>query len=148
MGQSLLQNGLFQRGKVKIDIPANDLELLRVSVATGKLPSVDFYPASLSQIRTLGMKHNQSPTREAKLTPSVQGTSERNIPIFRFYFDGLIIHFHKNAVDHQAKTLGPLIVGNENRIPISTFPFETRDKGTISSHVSRRSVRDFQSDNL
>ncbi|MGO8086872.1 hypothetical protein AB9E29_07055 [Rhizobium leguminosarum] len=121
----------------EIDIPANDLELLRVSVLTGKLPSVDFYPASLSQIRTLGMKHNQSPTLEEKFMPSVQGTPERNIPIFRFYFDGLIIHFHKNAVDHEAKTLGPFVVGNENRITISTFPFEnSRQRNDLIARIA------------
>jgi hypothetical protein len=48
-----------------------------------------------------------------------------NVAIFRFYFDGLIAHFHRPG-EGQATVaeLGPLIVGSGPELVISTVTYE------------------------
>ncbi len=109
----------------EIVIPDADLEKLRLALMTGELPSISFYPASLIQLSTIGDIHNHSPISQVKTTPAIGSEPERRIPIFRFYFDGLIIHFHRQSKDDgHAESLGPLIVGNEARVTITTVTYE------------------------
>ncbi|WP_333717980.1 hypothetical protein [Agrobacterium tumefaciens] len=107
-----------------INVLDKDLETMRVALVNNTLPPIDFYPASLSQLRTIGIKHNQSPTSGTKTVPDLGKEEPKDVPIFRFYFDGLIIHFHRTPSDPDAQALGPLIVGNEKSLTISTVDYE------------------------
>lgn len=107
-----------------ISVPEKDLETMRLAIINNILPPIEFYPASLSQLRTIGVKHNQSPTSATKIIPDLGQEYPKDVPIFRFYFDGLIIHFHNTSLDTNAQTLGPLIVGNEKSLTVSTIDFE------------------------
>lgn len=109
----------------EISMPANDLERLRVVLLKNELPPIDFYPASLTQLSTLGIKHNLSPIAQVKTTPAIGSEPERQIPIFRLYFDGLIVHIHRHANDDgYTQSLGPQIVGNEKVVTVSTISYE------------------------
>jgi hypothetical protein len=47
------------------------------------------------------------------------------IPIFRFYFDGLIVHFHRHAEDDgYTKSLGQVMVGHDRKLSVATVPYD------------------------
>ena len=49
----------------------------------------------------------------------------RDMPIFRFYFDGLIAHIHRHSSDDgYTAELGNLIVGAEETLLINTQTYE------------------------
>jgi len=104
-----------------------ELENLRLMVCQGETEPVSFYPAALVQLSTLGDKHNQSPIVSTKLIPSVGVHAQRNIPIFRFYFEGLVIHIHRHASDDgYTESMGPTMVGGDDTtLFVTTVPYET-----------------------
>ena len=76
-----------------------------------------FYPVTLVQLSTRGAPHNFTPIVRPKTFPAFDGTPERTVPTFRFYFDGLIAHVHAHADDNgETAALGPIIVGAEERL--------------------------------
>ncbi|TJU82967.1 MAG: hypothetical protein E5Y15_14890 [Mesorhizobium sp.] len=71
-------------------------------------------------------KHNHAPLAFTKTIPSFEpGKPHLEQPVFRFFLDGLIVHFSRLSVEqNDAMDLGPLQVGNTDSITISTVPFE------------------------
>jgi hypothetical protein len=93
-------------------------------VLHGVSEPLSFYPVSLTQVSTRGIVHNLTPIAEIKRTPTPEGLEE-DVPIIRIYFDGLIAHLQRpGKFDATVKELGPLVVGNEEKITISTVTFE------------------------
>lgn len=110
----------------EVRLPPRDLERLREVIVTGKLAPLSFYPASLTQLSTLGLIHNHTPIAQTKIVPPVGDERERRVPIFRFYFDGLIVHFHRHAQDDgYTDSIGNLVVGAKATLAVSAVPFET-----------------------
>ena len=88
-----------------------------------KADPLDFYPITLTQISTLGPIHNYAPLADVKRFPRAEGDVE--CPIFRFYFDGLIVHFHRPINDAAFyNDLGSLLVGAGEKLTMSTVTFE------------------------
>ena len=109
----------------EIDLPVEDLERLRLLVLNGNPGPISFYPAQLSQLSTIGPTHNQTPIAQTKTIPSLDNTPERAIRIFRFYFEGLIVHVHRHAQDDgYTASLGELVVGHSNQLAVTTIPYE------------------------
>jgi hypothetical protein len=110
----------------EIQIPVSHLEHLTAIVRGRQLASIDFYPMSLTQISTRGPAHNQTPIAQELFIPSVEGEPEHSIPIFRFYFDGLIAHIHRGTEGgHAERRMGPAAIGfDEETLVLSTVTFE------------------------
>lgn len=109
----------------EIDLPPDQLEMLRKMVLEGNWEPLGFYPASLSQLSTIGLRHNHAPLATIKQIPAIGEVPAWNEPIFRFFLDGLIIHFSRLSIeDNVAKNLGSQRVGNSNSLTISTVRFE------------------------
>ena len=107
----------------EIQIPADELERLRAMVLQGDPEPLSFYPVSLTQLSTRGIVHNLTALPQTKEIPSPDG--QDSVPIFRVYFDGLIAHFQRpGKLDAIVGELGPLVVGNEERMTFSTVTFE------------------------
>lgn len=107
----------------EIQMPADELERLRVMVLSGNPEPLSFYPVSLTQLSTRGIVHNLAALAQTKEIPSPDG--QDTVPIFRVYIDGLIAHFQRpGKLDAIVAELGPLMVGNEQRITFSTVTFE------------------------
>ena len=86
---------------------------------------LSFYPAVLTQLSTFGVIHNHTPLAKTKVVPALADEPERRIPIFRFYFDGLIAHVHNQASDEgYTESLDSLIAGQSERLTISTVTYE------------------------
>jgi hypothetical protein len=110
----------------EISMPPEELESLRAMVVNQQPNPQSFYPIMLTQLSTVGPVHNQTPLAMMKEIPSIQGTEEHTIPIFRFYFDGLIVHFHRGTHDEgYPERLGPLLVGNDSKLAVSTVTYDT-----------------------
>ncbi len=109
----------------EVTLPADHLERLRL-VILGEAEEADsFYPATLTQLSTMGIIHNHAAIAQSKTIPVVGDEPSRVLPILRFYFDGLIVHFHRQAEDDgYTKELGSHVVGQENELVLSTVTFE------------------------
>lgn len=109
----------------EVALPPDELECLRAMIVGGNHEPLHFYPMALVQLSTMGEIHNQTPFADMKRVPAMGNEPERLIPIFRFYFDGLIIHIHQQTTDSGYETrLGPLIVGNGDELAVTTVTFE------------------------
>jgi len=104
-----------------VQLPLEDLEQLRQMICSRTTEPISFYPAQLTQLSTMGVIHNHAPIPETKKIPSLQpGIPDRELPIIRFYFDGLIAHIHCHSSDAGFTSgLGNLIVGAEDSLIVS-----------------------------
>jgi len=74
--------------------------------------STDF-PITLVQFSTQGTWHNHTPLIGRKKV------GDRDVPFFRFYFDGLVAHIHPDEDDY-----GDMTVGKSDRLGVLTMPYE------------------------
>ena len=119
-----------------VTLPSADLEKLRLMLLESRPEPLSFYPVRLIQLSTVGVVHNHTPITDVKHIPAIDGQPERQIPIFRFYFDGLIAHVQRQAHDDgETEALGPLVVGNQTKLVVSTVTYE----GSLQ-HMHLRSV--------
>lgn len=105
-----------------IQLSRDDLETLRLSIIGSSRVPPSLYPATLIQLSTLGPHHNQTPIDAKKLVPEGLDLPAVEVPFFRFYMDGLVIHF--NSPPATAKDGSALIVGASSRLAVLTVPFE------------------------
>lgn len=108
----------FEFSAIKLD--ACDLGRLRTMVLTGNAEPIEFYPITLIQCSTRGFDHNFSASAEVKTNPAIEEVPARTIPHFRFYFDGLIAHMHREA----AGQLDDTIIGGRPKLLVTTVAFE------------------------
>lgn len=109
----------------EIKLSNDDLEKIRKMVLEKNPEPLRLFPISLTQIATLGLRHNHTPIAQTKRIPSTDGKSERLEPIFRFYIDGLIIHFSRNSQEENEKLdLKKIWVGEEKSLIITTVDWD------------------------
>ncbi|MCV9936110.1 hypothetical protein OIU35_07015 [Boseaceae bacterium BT-24-1] len=109
----------------EVTLSSDDLEQLREMVLDGNPEPLWFYPASLVQLSSLGVRHNHAPMALTKTIPTIGGVQGYQEPCFRFFLDGLIIHFSRmSEEEHKHRNLGPLRVGNERTLTLSTVTYE------------------------
>jgi hypothetical protein len=111
------------RGFSEIKLSSKDVEKLgRMLLANDPEPST-YCSIQLTQISTLGMVHNLTPIAQTKTIPAFGNVSERAVPFFRFYFEGLIAHIHPIPDDGSCE-LGPLVLGQEDTLTVSTVTYD------------------------
>ncbi len=94
-----------------IVLPDRDLEVIRVALISGTPPPPEFYPIMLTQLSTKGPPHNHAPIPQLKTIPALGPILEHQLRLFRFYVDGLIIHFHRDAPSKgELAAMGPLVL--------------------------------------
>lgn len=111
----------------EVVLAPEELEKLRSMIVNGDAAPLSFYPCQLTQLSTKGIIHNHAPLRETKYAPDLEGNGMRSIElrIFRFYFDGLIMHMHIGLPEgYSVERLGKLIVGADESLVLSTVSFE------------------------
>lgn len=124
----------------EIVLPSDHLEILRKMVLDRVSEPLDFYPATLTQLSTLGVRHNQTPITITKNVPSMGGNPGWEEPAFRFFIDGLIIHFSRLSIEENAaRDLSPMQVGCANRLTVSTVPYESSSQAKNLAIVSLES---------
>ena len=109
----------------EVMLAPDELEQLRQMVRDGSAGEIDFFPVSLTQLSTRGPKHNHAPIAQDKLIPAYGDVGEASIPIFRFYFDGLIAHFVRGASKgFTEENMGSQAVGYSNELIVPTVSYE------------------------
>ncbi len=108
----------------EIELAEKDLEKLRAMVVQGATSPLYFFPSTLIQLSTIGLRHNHAPIAQTKWIPAVKDIKEREEPIFRFYFDGLIVHFSRlPPTENMELGLERFWVGGEEQLSVLTVPF-------------------------
>lgn len=107
----------------EITLRQSDLRRLRRCVRDGSPPPDDLFPITLTQLSTRGVMHNLGPIAQIKEVP-LSGGTPRKVPIFRFYFDGLVAHFHRSPTTETIDGLVPMLVGQPGPTTLSTVTFE------------------------
>lgn len=108
-----------------VDLSSGDLECLRLMLVSGNPEPLTFYPAALVQIITLGQIHNLTPIKDMKEVLSFDERGTVEIPMYRFYFDGLIIHVHNSSTDDALAKYGPNMIGGGGELLVVTQTFES-----------------------
>lgn len=109
----------------EVEISACDLERLRLQLITHEPAPASFYRVQLTQLATRGVTQNMPPIAQYKDVKSlVPGTKHRLERIFRFYFDGLIAHFHLPDREATDADCGPLVLGAADDVVISTVNYD------------------------
>ncbi len=124
-----------------VSLPQNELEQLRLMILNDDPGALDFYPTQLIQIYTLGEIHNHSPIAQIKTIPDNENAPGRHIPIFRFYFDGLVAHIHRHTSDDgYTVSQGSLTVGHGNKLLITAVPYETSFQRNILTEIQEQAA--------
>lgn len=82
----------------EIVLPPDELEQLRRMVVDGNVDPATFYPLWLTQLLEVGENHNHAPYTETMRVPAHGDVPQEDVPLFRFYFDGLIANFIRPSV--------------------------------------------------
>ena len=109
----------------EISLSEADVATLGMLVVAGDPGPPSFFPIQLAQLSTRGEAHNHSPILTTKFIPDVRsGFGGYDVPVYRFYFDGLIAHFHLPSTDTEAvSNLGNLVVGQADTLTVVTVPY-------------------------
>lgn len=107
-----------------VTLPQEKIEILRSSIINhDNLSPIDF-PITFDQIITRGIAHNRTPIMEEIDIPFPDG-SEKRYKSCRFYFDGLITRIILNPDNDIIENLGPLILGNQNKLLLTIHTFDS-----------------------
>ncbi|WP_349433621.1 hypothetical protein [Pararhizobium sp. A13] len=122
-------------GFTTVMLPLRRLQLLTDMLLSDSATPFEHFPIHLIQLRTRGGWHNQTPIKQVKRFPDVDGT-EREVGTFRFYMDGLIIHIDDDVDDPVHWRFKGVALGESPEQVILTMPFErSRQDELITSHM-------------
>lgn len=124
-----------------VTLPDEDLEQLRLMLTSAARAPIDFYPVKITQLSTMGPIHNCAPIADTKRIPAIDDLPAQDLPIFRFYFDGLVAHFHRHARDDGSTAeLGHLVVGGDDKLTFGTQTYERSTQSLMVDTVSARAL--------
>lgn len=110
----------------EVEMPAADLERLRLMLCERNAEPASYYRTQLTQLSTRGVVHNMPPIAQYKEVKSlVPGMRHRVERIYRFYFDGLIAHLHLPETESSDTELGPMVLGADKHVVVSTVTYES-----------------------
>lgn len=122
----------------EVHIDAADIEILRGLVVDQNPGDPDFFPITLMQLSTRGPQHNHAPIAQNKVIPALGGQPAETVPIFRFYFDGLIAHFTRDFKPGFSEAyLGPQAVGHSSKLLIPTVTYNASFQNENLSELMR-----------
>jgi hypothetical protein len=108
----------------EVTIPEADLERLRQILLANDPAPLSFYPAVLCQLSTKGPTQNLSPFASTNYWP-IENMTPRSLPIFRFFFDGLIAWIINDASADEIVTSGKhIVVGYDSTLLVPTVVYE------------------------
>lgn len=107
----------------EVRLPPEDLEQLRLMLVEANPEPADFYPIGLTQLSTRGPSHNVAPLAQDMVLPFNEGSGPATTPIFRFYLQGLIAHFHRPTGAPSPYSEG-MCVGTEDRLLVLARPYD------------------------
>lgn len=129
-----------------IKITKKDLEQLRIMVLSKNINPLSFYPCQLIQLTTKGIVHNQAPIQSTiPILDQMENDSlEKDLFVFRFYFDGLItnIYLNNQLNDNDVQKMSGIFVGAEECIMVTAVPFDKSLQKNRLSSVITKNIKD------
>ncbi|QQK72417.1 hypothetical protein [Pectobacterium versatile] len=107
-----------------VTLPQEKIEHLRNSIINHDALDLTTFPMIFDQIITKGTSHNRTPIMEDIDIP-FSDSSRKKYKSCRFYFDGLITHIILNPDNDIIENLGPLILGNQNKLLLTIHTFDS-----------------------
>ena len=107
----------------EVQLHASDVRRLRRMLIEQDPEPLERFPIALTQLSTKGPVHNHAPIAQRKLR-DIAKPNGPTIPIFRFYFDGLIAHVHRESSIAEFNEIGPMLLGAKPRAVITVVPFD------------------------
>ena len=104
-----------------IQLSPEEFSILTSVVHSGESTHPAYYPMTLTQFCSRGFPFNYAAVADEKLIPRGGGTEFDEVPIFRFFMDGLVIHVHR--APHPTDS-GPATLGSSSELLVTTLPFE------------------------
>lgn len=101
----------------------NERRRLTRMVLDGRAEPFSFFPVMLFQLSSRGEVHNLSPIAQHKRRDPTN-PDKGTIPIFRFHFDGLIVHFHRKDRARDVEAMGPMMVGRGKPLLVGLRPYD------------------------
>jgi hypothetical protein len=118
-----------------IRIPGRQLDQLGKMLLNRDPKPYFLFAACLIQLTSIGPRHNFTPMAGKKRSGPSKKDQTR---IFRFYFDGLAVHFHRDAVVRQWRQMGDLCIQNGKQIGVVTVPFESSMQNEVMEREAER----------
>ena len=123
----------------EIALSKQQMEILGECLRKNDAPELNFFPATMTQISSVGIMHNLSPIAQTKPSMEIFGETIEKEEIFRFYFDGLIVHFYRAPSKKTMAGIKHMMIGQKGKVRIPTLPFEgswEQENLTISEEES------------
>ena len=107
----------------EVQIRHSQMRRLRRMLIEGDPAPFHVFPISLTQLSTRGRAHNLTPMAQRRPKSFFQPRGATT-PIFRFYFDGLIAHIHRESSEKEIGELGGMLLGTNTPTAICTIKYE------------------------
>lgn len=123
----------------QIRLPTRQIAKLGDMLISKKSSPYYIFPATIIQLNGDGPRHNFTPLAGKKRLAS---TENRFVRIFRFYLDGIAVHFHRDINIPQWRSMGDLCIQNGNQLSVITVPFEI----SLQNEILERETSQVESD--
>ena len=104
-----------------VRIPERQLKQLGKMLLDQNAKPHFLFASCLIQLTTVGPRHNFTPMAGKKRAGIKKKDQTR---IFRFYFDGLALHFHRDPSLKEWRSMGDLCIQEGKQIGVVTVPYE------------------------
>jgi len=107
----------------EVQLSSDHMEILKDLLLRGSTGPQDFYPVSLLQLTTRSFANNLAPLATDNTYDAGDGITQR-LHVFRFYFDGLVVCFHRSIFGADVSDLAGIFVGHCPALAVLTRPAE------------------------
>jgi hypothetical protein len=97
-----------------IEVDEKTLAQIGALLCSGEDPPRNLFPVYLIQLSTLGIPHNNTPIRVA----------HEQLELFRFYFDGLVVHFDRRLQEPETELARSVAIGSDPNMVVLTVTYE------------------------
>lgn len=104
----------------------------------GEIFETSEFPVSMTQISTVGLRHNQSPYMDKKETIPIGDELGESSDIMRVYFDGLVMHVHVPPLPSSVvSSNNPLFLGSAKNVLVPAVTYEASFQYENMLHLMR-----------
>ncbi|MHA6298658.1 hypothetical protein [Devosia sp. CAU 1758] len=132
----------------EIFLGAESIEHLRKIVAGEEEPAVADWPAVLTLLTDAGEPQVHTPLAQVIQTPEYEGVKYPDVPIFRFFLDGLIVHMGRRFGDDELlDAWSPKrVVGLNSSLMMIGRPYEGSTQEENLTYLQDQMHRDYPED--
>jgi hypothetical protein len=129
----------------EVKLSKDHQDQLRNLILAGDAGSPAFFPIQLVQLSTKGETHNMGPILTTKVVPALDEGPSEEVQFYRFYFDGLAIHFGMPA---YSVGVGDMVLGVEEHHTFPTIAYEASFQMKNLDYVKRDALYEYPHDVL